>query len=138
MTCSLCQVKCFSSPLQPDELGSVLNTVHQKLPQGVVDNGLSLSGFLFLHALFMERGSFETTWAVLRTYGYTNELTLTDDLFRGINFEVTSDQVRSITNCFYLPHLFHFVLLPSPFIFLMKYNLPVLLLGSWCIKTTIP
>ncbi len=35
-------------------------------PQGIVNNGLSLPGFLFLHALFIERGRLETTWAVLR------------------------------------------------------------------------
>lgn len=87
------QVKCFNSPLQPDELGSVLDTVVDKLPHGVEDNGLTLAGFLFLNALFMERGGYETTWAVLRTYGYTNELTLTDDLLKGINFDPTGDQV---------------------------------------------
>lgn len=34
--------------------------------QGIMNNGLSLPGFLFLHALFIERGRLETTWAVLR------------------------------------------------------------------------
>jgi hypothetical protein len=37
-------------------------------PQGIVNNGLSLPGFLFLHALFIERGRLETTWAVLRRW----------------------------------------------------------------------
>lgn len=38
-------------------------------PQGIVNGGLSLPGFLFLHALFIERGRLETTWAVLRRCG---------------------------------------------------------------------
>ena len=38
------------------------------LLQGIVNNGLSLPGFLFLHALFIERGRLETTWAVLRRW----------------------------------------------------------------------
>ena len=38
-------------------------------PQGIVNNGLTLPGFLFLHALFIERGRLETTWAVLRRWG---------------------------------------------------------------------
>ena len=36
--------------------------------QGIIDNGLTLQGFLFLHALFIERGRLETTWAVLRRW----------------------------------------------------------------------
>lgn len=43
--------------------------LHHQLPQGIKDNGLTLQGFLFLHALFIERGRLETTWAVLRRCG---------------------------------------------------------------------
>ncbi|KAL2491891.1 Mitochondrial Rho GTPase 1 [Abeliophyllum distichum] len=50
------QVKCFNAPLQPSEIG-----------------------FLFLHALFIEKGRLETTWTVLRKFGYNNEIRLRDD-----------------------------------------------------------
>lgn len=53
--------------------------VQDKLPQGVNELGLTLTGFLFLHALFIERGRIETTWTVLRKFGYSNELRLRDD-----------------------------------------------------------
>ncbi len=39
------------------------------MPNGVVDRGLTLEGFLFLHVLFIERGRLESTWAVLRKFG---------------------------------------------------------------------
>ena len=38
---------------------------------GVTDKGrVTLAGFLYLHTLFIQRGSAETTWAVLRAFGY--------------------------------------------------------------------
>ena len=41
---------------------------------------LSLTvGFLFLNKLFILRGRHETTWKVVRRFGYNNELTLRDD-----------------------------------------------------------
>lgn len=39
------------------------------MPNGVVERGLTLEGFLFLHVLFIERGRLESTWAVLRRFG---------------------------------------------------------------------
>lgn len=64
------QVRCFSAPLAPEELRGVKNVVAEKLPQGVTaDGGLTFHGFLFLHALFIERGRTETPWAVLRQFG---------------------------------------------------------------------
>lgn len=50
------------------------------MPEGVNDNGLTLTGFIFLHALFIEKGRLETTWTVLRKFGYDNDIKLRDDL----------------------------------------------------------
>lgn len=72
------QVKCFSAPLQPSEIEGVKRVVQEKLPEGVSDNRLTLTGFLFLHALFIEKGRLETTWTVLRKFGYNNEIRLAD------------------------------------------------------------
>ena len=42
-----------------------------------------ISGFLFLHTLFIQRGRHETTWTVLRRFGYDDDLDLTPEyLFR--------------------------------------------------------
>ena len=40
---------------------------------------LCFAGFLFLHKLFMERGRHETTWTVLRKFGYGDDLDLRED-----------------------------------------------------------
>jgi hypothetical protein len=50
------------------------------MPEGVNESGLTLTGFLFLHALFIEKGRLETTWTVLRKFGYYNDIKLRDDL----------------------------------------------------------
>ncbi|CAD7698024.1 unnamed protein product [Ostreobium quekettii] len=92
------QIACFNTPLQPDELVSVLETVGEKIPHGVKDNGLTLPGFMFLNALFMERGRFETSWQVLRRFGYTNELTLSDELIQEVSFDISPDQTMELTD----------------------------------------
>ena len=61
--------------------------------QGVNAKGLTLSGFLFLHALFIERGRLETTWAVLRKFGYNDELRICDELLDAVSFQHSPDQV---------------------------------------------
>lgn len=73
------QVKCFNAPLQPAEIADVKRVVHEKIPAGVNQLGLTLTGFFYLHALFIEKGRVETTWAVLRKFGYDNDLKLRDD-----------------------------------------------------------
>ena len=73
------QVKCFNAPLQPSEIVGVKRVVQEKLPEGVNDHGLTLTGFLFLHALFIEKGRLETTWTVLRKFGYNNDIRLDAD-----------------------------------------------------------
>lgn len=72
-------MKCFNSPLQPAEVVGVKTVVREKLPEGVNELGLTLTGFLFLHALFIEKGRIETTWTVLRKFGYNDDLKLRDD-----------------------------------------------------------
>eukprot|EP00897_Mesotaenium_endlicherianum_P008582 jgi/Mesen1/7752/ME000407S06972 len=73
------QVYCFSAPLQPSELAGVKRVVADKVSEGVCERGLTLTGFLYLHALFIERGRLETTWTVLRVFGYSDALDLRPD-----------------------------------------------------------
>ncbi|KAF3784022.1 Mitochondrial Rho GTPase 1 [Nymphaea thermarum] len=86
------QVKCFNAPLQPSEIMGVKKVVQDKLPEGVSDRGLTLTGFLFLHALFIEKGRLETTWTVLRKFDYDNDIKLRDDLLPVAQFKRASDQ----------------------------------------------
>lgn len=72
------QAACFHTPLPSSELGSLKEVVRSSCPEGVRDNGLTCTGFLFLNKLFIERGHLETTWTVLRRYGYLDDLTLSE------------------------------------------------------------
>lgn len=63
------------------------------MPEGVNEHGLTLTGFLFLHALFIEKGRLETTWTVLRKFGYDNDIKLRDDLLP-TTFKRAPDQVN--------------------------------------------
>ncbi|KAH6597773.1 hypothetical protein BASA61_003037 [Batrachochytrium salamandrivorans] len=84
------QNKCFGAPLQKQELESVKAVVKESEPDGVIDQSLSEIGFLFLHTLFIQRGRLETTWTVLRTFGYGDDLSLRED-FLFPEFEVPFD-----------------------------------------------
>ncbi|XP_076929712.1 mitochondrial Rho GTPase 1-like [Bidens hawaiensis] len=103
------QVKCFNAPLQPSEIVGVKRVVQEKLPEGVNENGLTLTGFLFLHALFIEKGRLETTWTVLRRHGYNNDIRLGEDqLLAPIkrtpdqSVELTSEAVEFLRGVFTL------------------------------------
>ena len=84
------QGKCFGTPLQKHELESVKNVVLENEPEGVKSQGLTEIGFLFLHTLFIQRGRLETTWTVLRKFGYGDDLSLKED-FLYPKFEVPPD-----------------------------------------------
>ncbi|XP_022746223.1 mitochondrial Rho GTPase 1-like isoform X3 [Durio zibethinus] len=92
------QVKCFNAPLQPSEIVGVKRVVQDKLVEGVNERGLTLTGFLFLHALFIEKGRLETTWTVLRKFGYNNDIKLSDDLIPYSSFKRAPDQSAELTN----------------------------------------
>uniref|UniRef100_A0A8C5NWR3 Mitochondrial Rho GTPase n=1 Tax=Jaculus jaculus TaxID=51337 RepID=A0A8C5NWR3_JACJA len=70
---------CFNTPLAPQALEDVKNVVRKHISDGVADSGLTLRGFLFLHTLFIQRGRHETTWTVLRRFGYDDDLDLTPE-----------------------------------------------------------
>ncbi len=64
------QTTCFTTPLQPEELEGVRKVVSSKIPDGIDQNGgITLKGFVYLHALFVARGRMDTTWTVLRKFG---------------------------------------------------------------------
>lgn len=71
---------------------SVKRVIQEKIPEGVDDYGLTLIGFICLHALFFERGSLETIWTVLRKFGYDNYLKLREELL-STTLDLTPDQV---------------------------------------------
>ncbi|KAL1922288.1 uncharacterized protein VTP21DRAFT_9827 [Calcarisporiella thermophila] len=78
------QRKCFSAPLQQQELDGVKEVVKEHETAGVSEVGLTEIGFLFLHTLFIQRGRLETTWTVLRKFGYGDDLSLREDYLHPI------------------------------------------------------
>ncbi|KAI8986202.1 mitochondrial Rho GTPase [Trametes punicea] len=84
------QRKCFDTPLQAQELEGIKEMVRQHAEGGVRDNGLTEAGFLYLHTIFIQRGRLETTWTVLRKFGYGEDLRLTES-FLYPKFDVPHD-----------------------------------------------
>ncbi|KAF5841406.1 EF hand associated-domain-containing protein [Dunaliella salina] len=69
------------------------------MPAGVTAAGVTLDGFLFLHVLFIERGCLESIWAVLRKFGYSDQLRLRDEVLDGhVNFDLPPDQVYELSD----------------------------------------
>lgn len=73
------QKRCFGSELAPTELQGVKDVVSNSVAEGLKSGGLTYVGFLFLHHLFVQKGRLETSWTVLRAFGYTDNLTLDPD-----------------------------------------------------------
>lgn len=84
------QRKCFDAPLQLQELEGIKNMVRECNPDGVRGDGLTEAGFLLLHTIFIQKGRLETTWTVLRKFGYAEDLLLTE-AFLYPKFDVPSD-----------------------------------------------
>ncbi|XP_006462756.1 hypothetical protein AGABI2DRAFT_224362 [Agaricus bisporus var. bisporus H97] len=84
------QRKCFDAPLQLQELEGIRAMVQEHADGGVRDEGLTEAGFLYLHTIFIQRGRLETTWTVLRKFGYAEDLRLTE-AFLMPRFDVPSD-----------------------------------------------
>ena len=70
------QTKCFGKPLGEGDLDNIKVTIQRYLPESVNENGIDEPGFLLLHKLFAEKGRHETIWIVLRTFQYSDSLSL--------------------------------------------------------------
>ncbi|KIJ54421.1 hypothetical protein M422DRAFT_58414 [Sphaerobolus stellatus SS14] len=85
------QRKCFDTPLQLQELEGIKEMVRENVPGGVRDDGLTEAGFLYLHTTFIQRGRLETTWTVLREFGYGEDMRLTESFLNPKQFDVPYD-----------------------------------------------
>ncbi|KAF8370838.1 miro-1 [Pristionchus pacificus] len=73
------QKLCFGIPLTSAAIEDVKRVVSDGAPDGIVHDSISLTGFLYLHLLFIERGRHETTWTVLRKFGYNENVKLGEE-----------------------------------------------------------
>ncbi|XP_064631820.1 mitochondrial Rho GTPase 1-like isoform X2 [Lineus longissimus] len=94
------QRRCFNAPLQNQALEDVKSVVRKNITDGIVHDGLTLKGFLFLHLLFIQRGRHETTWSVLRKFGYDNDLKLSKEyLFPNRSAKLILPRLRVGRDC---------------------------------------
>ncbi|KAJ7600797.1 EF hand associated-domain-containing protein [Mycena floridula] len=84
------QRKCFNEPLQTQELEGIREMVKEHASGGVRDGGLTEQGFMYLHTIFIQKGRLETTWTVLRKFGYAEDLRLTE-AYLSPKFDVPPD-----------------------------------------------
>jgi len=70
------QLKVFERPLDPQELDNIKRSIQRTLPTGAGDLGITQDGFLMLNKMFAEKGRHETIWVILRTFQYTDSLSL--------------------------------------------------------------
>ncbi|KAI0036512.1 EF hand associated-domain-containing protein [Vararia minispora EC-137] len=80
----------FDAPLQQQELEGIKGIVREHSTNGVTEQGITEAGFLYLHTRFIQRGRLETTWTVLRKFGYGEDLRLTE-AFLYPKFDVPPD-----------------------------------------------
>lgn len=93
LTSAWLQQKCFSTPLQLQELEGILELVRAYDPSCVQpilssapsssttpSEGIDELGFLYLHTIFVQQGRMETTWTVLRRFGYGEGLELNEEV----------------------------------------------------------
>ena len=78
MTNRFLQSKCFDAPLQTQELEGIKEMVQRHGPGMVIDDGLTEAGFLYLNTIFIQGGRLETTWTILRSFGYGEDLKLVE------------------------------------------------------------
>jgi len=101
------QRRCFNMDLEPGTLDSLKAVVQKNCPEGISNEGLTSKGFLTLNSLFIQRGRHETTWTILRKFGYADDLTIQPDqlvppvaLSQGTTVELTQTGLDFLTSLF--------------------------------------
>ncbi|KAL8647698.1 MAG: hypothetical protein Q9226_006331, partial [Calogaya cf. arnoldii] len=90
------QIKCFGKPLSDVDLSNIKSSIHSQLPDSVTDKGITQSGFILLNKLFAEKGRHETIWLILRTFHYTDSLSLQSS-FLSPKFEVPANSSAELS-----------------------------------------
>lgn len=70
------QLKCFDKSLSAEDLHHIKDNIEHASPDSVTEHGITADGFLTLNKLYAEKGRHETVWIILRTFQYTDSLSL--------------------------------------------------------------
>jgi Ras family protein T1 len=81
------QSKCFQKPLSLDDLENIKQSISRSSPKPSGDKGVDQNGFILLNKIFAEKGRHETIWIILRTFQYTDSLSL-KETFLNPKFDV--------------------------------------------------
>lgn len=102
------QYTCFNVHLKPKELEGVKKVVRESRPTNGLnaDGSLSIEGFIFLHTLFVQKGRLETTWIVLRKFGYSDEMLLSLGPSDELDVKADESVELSLKGKEFLEHLF--------------------------------
>lgn len=73
------QKKCFNTGLSETELIKIKDLIKEKIDEGLIKDGITEAGFVFLHLQLIQQGRLETVWTVLRKFGYGEDLSLKKD-----------------------------------------------------------
>ncbi len=75
------QIKCFGMSLNQASLQEVklFLTLNDEKNDYLKNNEVTLSGFLHLNILFIKKGRHETTWTILKKFGYDRNLDMSRD-----------------------------------------------------------
>lgn len=70
------QTACFGKPLGVEDLDNIKQAISKYSATVVTSNGITREGFVILNKMFAEKGRHETIWIILRTFHYSNSLSL--------------------------------------------------------------
>ena len=69
----------YSAPSTPILSSNPGHSSYTANPLSPFSEGITELGFLYLHTIFIQQGRMETTWTVLRKFGYGEGLDLRED-----------------------------------------------------------
>lgn len=81
------QMRCFRKPLSEEDLMHVKESIGRTHPESVTESGIDSQGFIHLNRLYVKKGRHETVWIILRSFQYTDNLSLEEE-FLHPRFEV--------------------------------------------------
>lgn len=91
------QMKCFGKSLSEEDLLNIKQSIQRMLPESVNDKGIDEKGFLLLNKMFAEKGRHETIWIILRSFHYTDSLSV-KDTFLHPKYEPGDNLIRRPSN----------------------------------------
>jgi mitochondrial Rho GTPase 1 len=103
------QKKCFAKNIDAFDIRQIKNILTDIDPDCVTDSGITPKGFILLNKVFAEKGRHETTWGILRTFHYTDSLSLEDkflcpkiDVPKNASVELSPQGYRFLVDLFVL------------------------------------